>query len=156
MYKLRVLIVLLTLMSGFLLSDALFATEAKQNDGYAKPRRVLQAWQQDPVVPDGWDEIDRKQAKITNPKHDDIFVLMTDGENDQIVWFEKTARYWKMSVIENMPTKDHKKYFNVDVKAGSIGIFIRGARILFGLEGSEAFYYFEWDPKEKIFVRYVL
>ncbi len=77
---------------------------------------------------------------------------MTDGKNDQIVWFEKMGRYWKMSIIESVPSEDHIKY-GVNIK--ELKLYIRGSRILYGPEGSEAISYYDWDAKEKIFVQFV-
>ncbi len=39
------------------------------------PKRVIQAWQLEPKIPAGWEEIDRKETKITNKKNFDVFVL---------------------------------------------------------------------------------
>lgn len=127
---------------------------AKDSDDQERlePKAVIQGWQLKPEIPKGWEEIDRKVAKISGSEND-VFVLMTDGKNDQIVWFQKAGKYWKMSVIESIPSEVHREYERIDIKQA--GLEIRNSTIFYGKEGTEAIAFFEWRPKEKIFIRYV-
>lgn len=117
-----------------------------------KPIKAVQEWQREPKVPQGWLEVDRKKAKITNQENYDFFVLMTDGKNDLIVWFEKARNYWKMSVIESVSSEKHIEY-GLDIKKAILTV--EGNSILYGLEGTQAVSYFEWNQKEKLFIRFV-
>ncbi len=98
---------IIILICGFVLNGVVIAKKLEQESDFQPSKRVIQAWQLGPTIPAGWQEIDKKQAKISNKNNFDVFVLMTDGKNDQIVWFEKIGRYWKMSVIESVPSVEH-------------------------------------------------
>lgn len=126
------------------------ASQHKKEEKEINADKVMQDWQLGPKLPEGWVEIDRKTAKITSKKHDDVFVLMTDGKSDLIIWYEKVGQYWKMSVIESVPSENHIRY-GVDVKY--MVLRIDGDRILYG--ETEAISYFKWDAKAKLFIRYI-
>lgn len=127
--------------------------EEKNMDGLPAPVRFVAQWLLNPTVPTGFEEIHRIEAKITDRKTSDIFILMTDSRTDQIVWFKKRGKYWNMTVIESIPTKRHTEY-GVDIRQAKL--FVNGKRLLYGLEGTAAISYYEWDSKKQIFIGYAL
>ncbi len=146
-------ILILLSVCGLLLTNGIVAKKSEQTiKDSPEPKQVMQSWQIEPKIPDGWDEIDRKQAKISNKKNFDVFVLMTDGKNDQIVWFEKIGRHWKMSVIESVPSERHVEY-GVNIKEA--GLEVKGNEIYFGIDGTEAISSYKWDTNIRLFIRVV-
>jgi hypothetical protein len=143
------------LVSGTVTLSQSTLGQSQPNDEIDWPGPVakIQVWQARPVLPEGWQEIDRKKAPISNKSRPDIFVLITDGKNDQIVWFESVGRYWKMSVIESWPSDKHKTYYGVPIT--KVRLFIDGKRLLYGLPESDAFSYYDWEPKERLFIRHL-
>ncbi len=136
----------------FILYNTCIAGEKQQRPEVPEPKKVMQEWQVGPKIPLGWEEIDRNQEKITSLSNYDVFVLMADGKNDQIVWFEKINHYWRMTVIENVPSKNHVEY-GLDIKKAKL--YIQEKTILYGKVGTEAISFFEWDPQERVFIEYI-
>ena len=123
------ILVVLAVACVLLPSASAAAAEGGDTIDLPPPRVKMQAWQVSPEIPPGWTEIDRKTANLSG-KLSDNFVLMSDGVNDQIVWFEPTGTHWKMSVIESWPSAKHKEYFGVDVV--KLKLFIDGNRLAYG------------------------
>lgn len=120
---------------------------------YLDPLRNPQSWQLGPNLPEGWRELHRLQTTVGKARIPSVFVLATDGKNDQIVWFEKIGKNWKMSVIENIPSQKNEDYgFKIDKAKLSI---VGRNRILLGVDGSEALTFYEWVESEHLFWRFV-
>lgn len=152
LYSRFILRLFATLILLITMHSVLYSSELPVTREGPELEKIIQDWLIEPKIPEGWEEIDRKQAKISSKGNYDVFVLMTDGVNDQIVWFEKMGKYWKMSVVESLPTKSHLDY-GVDIRKARL--IIKGKRIYYGLDATEPISIFDWDVKEKIFIRYV-
>lgn len=140
---------IIILLSFQLFICTAFAEKQSVNkDGY-KMERHLQPWRESPKVPNGWKLIDKKVGKITEYKSNDIFMLVTDGSNELLLWFYRKNHIWEMSVIDSIATKNHKEY---GVNPLKLKIYIEGNAVLYGIEGSEAITRYEWNSKESVFI----
>jgi hypothetical protein len=124
---------------------------AKEVQSEEQPN-IVQKWQKSPNIPDGWVEIDRLVAKITNENYGDVFSIITDGKNDLIIWFENNENVWKMVILSTVPTKKHLAY---GVKTKDLKIFVKDGCVMYGVEGSEAISVFKWNPKGRTFLEYI-
>lgn len=123
-----------------------------------QPKRFIAEWLIKPIVPIGFKEIHRIEATITNHAHQkipDVFILMTDSITNQIAWFSKRGQYWQMTIIESIPSKTFSEY-GFDIHQNKL--FIKKMKktgrklLLFGMEDTEAFSFYEWDNENQIFI----
>jgi hypothetical protein len=105
-------------------------------------------WKQQPGVLDGWTLIDKKEASLSGKKTKDVFILATDGENDTLFWFKRKPKSWEPVVLINVPVKQHQEF---GVKSKDLRLFINGATLSYGIEGSEAVFLFRWNKANDSF-----
>jgi len=114
-------------------------------------KRYIEDWQKEAKSPKGWKEIHRIESNITTKDNPDIFIIMTDGQNDFIVWFQKQKKYWKMYILKNVISEEHRKYIS---NYKNLKLWIDDNKVYYGEGVERPVGYFEWDSYQNVFFHY--